>query len=76
MYNRIDTSFLFFTVNKNHDILTALHYKPLYSINLSEKWDKKNTNRGYIMARIVVSYIRKGFSLLFIDFDMTMHDFY
>ena len=27
-------------------ILTALQYKPLWNINRSEKWGKKNTNRG------------------------------
>ena len=27
-------------------IQTALQYKPLYNINRSEKWGKKNTNRG------------------------------
>ena len=31
---------------KNHEILTALHYKPLYNINCSEKWGKKYTSRG------------------------------
>ena len=28
------------------DILTSLQYKPLSNINRSEKWGKKNTNRG------------------------------
>jgi hypothetical protein len=31
---------------KNHEILTALHFKPLYNINRTEKWGKKYTNRG------------------------------
>jgi hypothetical protein len=26
---------------KNHEILTALHYKLLYNISRSEKWSKK-----------------------------------
>ena len=28
------------------EILTSLQYKPLYNINLIEKWGKINTNRG------------------------------
>ena len=28
------------------ELLTSLQYKPLYNINRSEKWGKKNTNRG------------------------------
>ena len=31
---------------RNHETLTALHYKPIYNINRSEKWDRKYTNRG------------------------------
>jgi hypothetical protein len=31
---------------KNHKILAALKYKPLYNISRSEKWHKKNTSRG------------------------------
>ena len=31
---------------KNHEILVALQYKPLYNISRSEKWGKKNTSRG------------------------------
>ena len=28
------------------ELLTSLQYKPLYNINRSEKWGKKNKNRG------------------------------
>ena len=28
------------------EILSALHYKPLYNINCNEKWGKKYTNSG------------------------------
>ena len=31
---------------KNHEMLTAMQYKPLYNINRCEKWSKKYTNRG------------------------------
>ena len=37
---------------KNHEILTALHYKPLYNINRSEKWGKKMYKPRVIMARV------------------------
>ena len=33
-------------VRKNHEILTALQYKPLYNISRSEKWGKKHTSHG------------------------------
>ena len=40
---------------KNHEILTALHYKPLYNINHSEKWGKKNIQTaGYNGMRTVI----------------------
>ena len=38
---------------KNHEILAALQYKPLYNISRSEKWGKKNTSRAYNGARTV-----------------------
>ena len=31
---------------KNHELFTALHYKPLYNIIRSEKWGKKYTSCG------------------------------
>jgi hypothetical protein len=37
---------IFLLQKKNHEILTALHYKPLYNISRSEKWGKKYTSRG------------------------------
>ena len=30
-----------------HEMITALHYKPLYNINRSEIWGKKDTNHGF-----------------------------
>ena len=51
--NRTLISFLFSSVGrgeldkkKNHEIITALHYKPLYYINRSEKSGKKYTSHG------------------------------
>ena len=38
---------------KNHEILTALHYKPLYNINHSEKWGKKYKKTRVIMAHVL-----------------------
>ena len=40
---------------KDHKILAALKYKPLYNISHSEKWCKKN-----IMARVwyLLTYVR------------------
>jgi hypothetical protein len=29
---------------ENHEIIAALHYKPLYNISRIEKWGKKNTS--------------------------------
>ena len=36
---------------RNHEILTALHYIPLYNINRSEKWDKNIQAAAYNGAR-------------------------
>ena len=36
----------FLLIQTAHEILTALHYKPLYNINRSEKWGKKYTSRS------------------------------
>ena len=38
---------------KNHEILSALQYKPLYNISRSEKWDKKIQAAAYNGARTV-----------------------
>ena len=36
-----------FDLEKNHEILAALQYKPLYSISRSEKWGKKIQAAAY-----------------------------
>ena len=56
-YRIDDVSSLFFVATfaskKNHEISNALHYKPLFNINRSEKWGKKIQAGGYNGARTV-----------------------
>ena len=44
--------FCFDLENKNHEILDALQYKPLYNISRSEKWGKKLQAKTYNGARV------------------------
>ena len=37
----------FLQLEKNYEILTALHYKPLYIVNHTENGVKEYTNRGF-----------------------------
>ena len=39
-------SVLFIVAKNNHEILTALHYKPLYNTSRKDKRGKKYTNSG------------------------------
>ena len=44
-------------MKKNHEILTALHYKPLYNIKHSGKWGKKYTSLAYNGVHTVVIFV-------------------
>ena len=61
MYNKKVAYYSIFCCNlhekKNHEILNALHLKPLYNINRSEKWGKKIQTAGYNGARIDLEFV-------------------
>ena len=41
---------------KNHEILTALHYKPLYNVSRSEKWGENIQAAAYNGMHTVIDF--------------------